>query len=161
MRIHHGRLKAKGWTDQEITHAKKAVKRAEKKKHPAYGFLEVAVYWGLLFLTAVGIFLVSIVIVPVLFVYPDSLILGVLLALGLCLGSLFALLIKDVEWLEPRHHAFNLAVLALVAVLNILFITGQFSSLVGDEHRPWLLGLGFAVAILAPYTFHLLSAPRR
>jgi len=160
MRIHHARLKAKGWTEKEITHAKRVVTRAEQRKHPAYSFLEVAVYWGLLFLTTVGIFFVSIVIVPLLFLYPDSFIFVVLLVLGLCLGSLFTLLIKDVEWLAPRHHAFNLAVLALVAILNILLITSQFSSLVGDEHRPWLLSLSFAVAILAPYSFHLLSTLR-
>jgi hypothetical protein len=161
MRLHRTRLHSKGWSDKEIRRAQAALERAEARKHPAYSFLEVAVFWGLLFLTVVGIFTVSVVIVPVLLVLDTVTVAFLLALLGLCLGSLFALLIQDIEWMERRHHAFNLVVLAGVAVANIWVVVAKVNSLgqalaLGNPHPPLLLGALFAAALLVPYVFHLL-----
>jgi cation transport ATPase len=161
MRLPRKRLHSKGWSDKEIRHAQAALDKAEARKHPAYSFLEVAVFWGLLFLTVVGIFAVSVVIVPALLVLDTATIAFILALLGLCLGSLFALLIQDVEWTERKHHAFNLVVLAAVAVANIWVVVARVNVLsqafaFGNPHPPLLLGALFAAALLAPYLFHLL-----
>jgi hypothetical protein len=144
----------------EILHAQAALERADAKKHPAIAFLEVAVFWGLLFLTLVGIFAVSVIIVPLLLVLDTITLAFILALLGLCLGTLFALLIQDVEWAERRHHALNLVVLAVVAVVNIWFIVTKIDALgaalsLRHSHPAWLLGFVFAAALLAPYAFHL------
>lgn len=160
MQLHHERLRAKGWSDMEILLAQATLERAEERKHPAYLFLERAVFWGLLFLTIVGIFAVSIVIVPALLVFDTMIVAFVLALLGLCLGTLFALLIQDIEWTEWHHHVLNLVVLAVVAVANVWFIVVNVNNLgaalrLQHSHSPWLLGLVFAAALLAPYAFHL------
>jgi FtsH-binding integral membrane protein len=161
MRLHSKRLHSKGWSDKEIRHAQAALERAEARKHPAYSFLEVAVFWGLLFLTVVGIFVVSVVIVPALLVLDTAMVAFILALLGLCLGSLFALLIQDIEWTERKHHVFNLVVLAAVAVVNIWVVVAKVNGLsealaLGNPHPPLLLGALFAIALLVPYLFHLL-----
>jgi len=154
MRLAHHRLRAKGWTDEEIQKAHVILDRAEGKKHLAYRFLEKAVFWGLLFLTLVSVFVTSIVIIPLLLVLPDSVILIVLALFGLIFGSLFTLVISDIEWLERRHHLVTAALLALVALSNVLLIDGRARSIVGDRHHTLILGLVFALVLVAPYLFH-------
>ena len=78
MKLHHHALRAKGWSEAEIKHAQRTINRAEKKKHSVYKFLEIAVFWALLFLTALGIFIVSIVIMPLLLVLPQGFIIIIL-----------------------------------------------------------------------------------
>jgi len=161
MRISHEQLRAKGWSDSEIARTEDGLKRAEAQKHPAYAFLEVAVFWGLLFLSVVGIFTVSLVIVPLLLVL-DNLSLALILALlGLCLGSLISLLLKDIEWATGRHHALALLLLATIGILNIRFIVNRMNALeaalsFGVDHIPWLQGAVFAVALVVPYLVKIL-----
>ena len=159
MKLHHHTLRAKGWSEAEIKHAQKVLVRAEKKKHPVYKFLEIAVFWALLFLTAIGIFLTSIVITPLLLVLPQWLIITILVILGLCLGSLFAILIPDIEWLERKHHIFNVIFLAALAVFNIWLITRVLADI--PRANPFILGGAFALALLTPYLFHLIGETAR
>ncbi len=149
------KLKTKGWSAKEIKHAHRVLKRADKKKHPAYKFLEVAVFWALLFITVLGMFLISLVIMPLLLVLPLGLLILILAIFGLCLGSLFAILIPDIEWLEKKHHAFNIIILAALAVLNVWLIVTKVDAIAGSEHPGLLLGAIFALALLLPYIFHL------
>lgn len=160
MRLHHKKLKAKGWSAAEIADAHAILDRAEQAKHPANNFLEKAVYGGLLFLTLIGIFLVSILIVPLLLVLPTGAIALILSVLGLCLGSLFAILIPDIEWLERRHHVLNVLIISLVAVVNVWFIVSSVDKIgramtLPYTHNSWLLGTLFAVALLIPYLVHV------
>lgn len=162
MRIHHERLRAKGWSDSEIARAEDGLKRAEAQKHPAYAFLEVAVFWGLLFLSVVGIFIVSLVIVPLLLVLNDLSLALILALMGLCLGSLISLLLKDIEWTAGKHHALTLLLLATIGILNIHFIVSRMNALeaalsFGVDHVPWLQGVVFAVALVVPYLVKILS----
>ncbi|MBR9692855.1 hypothetical protein GOV07_02880 [Candidatus Woesearchaeota archaeon] len=159
MKLHHHKLRAKGWSETEIKHAQRALNRAEKKKHPVYKFLEVAVFWALLFLTAIGIFLTSIVITPLLIVLPQWLIITILVILGLCLGSLFAILIPDIEWLERKHHIFNFIFLTVLSIFNIWLITRVLANI--PFVNPFLLGGAFALALLTPYIFHLIGETAR
>ncbi len=161
MRIRHARLRAKGWTDEEIAQAEESLKRAEERKHPALSWLEKAVFWGLLFLTVVGIFTVSLVLVPLLVVLDTAMLALILALLGICLGSLFAIIIPDIEWVERKHHALNILVIAAVAVINVRFIVTSVDRLSGAAHNPWILGAVFAVALLAPYLFHLVGEEAR
>lgn len=159
MRVHHERLRAKGWSEEEIAHAQRVAKKAQEQKHPAHSFLEVAVFWGLLFLTVIGIFLVSLVIVPLLLALPTSGVLFVLGLLGLVLGTLFSWLIQDIEWVERKHHALNILILAGLGLLSVWFITGKvrgLAALYGHDHNPWLLAATFAASLLTPYLIHII-----
>ncbi len=155
MRIHHARLRAKGWSDEEIEHARGVIKQAEEAKHPAYKFLEKAVFWGLLFLTLVGSFIVSVVLLPLLLVLPDLILALLLILFGLVFGSLFVFAIQDVEWLERKHHLATLVGLATVALLNIRLIDGHTRGLSGQPHHTLLLGIIFALTLITPYAIHL------
>ncbi len=166
MRLHHERLRRKGWTEQEIQRAQEGLNRAEERKHPALAFLEKAVFWGLLFLTLVGVFSVSMVIVPALILLRDPVIVIVLALLGLCLGALFALLIKDIEWLERKHHAIAFTLLTVIGILNIWFIvekTATIEQVLGivNLHHGVLLGIVFAAALMTPYAIHLATESTR
>jgi len=166
MRLHHEKLRRKGWSDAEITRVTDAVKRADEKKRPLLGFLEKAVFWILLAITIFGIFAVSLEIVPALLLLNESTNILILVLLGLSLGSLFSLIIKDIEWLEQHHHLFTFLVLGVIAVANIWLIvivtrTIEKTLAISNPHDGFMLGLVFAASLLTPYLLHLLREAAR
>ena len=160
MRWKHEHLRSKGWSEPEIQRAHEGFARAEAARHPADSFLEKAVFYGLLFLILVGVFLVSAVIIPLLLVFDTLIVAFITAILGLCLGTFLALLIPDIHWLEAHHHALAFVLLGVVAVVNVHLISvveKPFGTLLGaPAHSSWTLGVVFALALLAPYVFHLL-----
>lgn len=161
MRIHHERLRKRGWSDEEIEHAHGVIRRADERKHPAHAFLEVAVFWGLILVTIVATFLISIGILPLLMILPPWLVALLLAILGLCVGALFALLIKDIEWIEGRHHVFNIIILTVIAFLNLWLIMRKLEAYLPEQEPLLLFSALFAASLLAPYLFHILTEGRR
>lgn len=159
MRIRRKHLRSKGWSEQEIKRAEETLKRSDEQKHPALAFLEKAVFWGLLFITLLGIFLMTLVIIPLLLTLTTFEVLFILLILGLCLGALFSLIVNDIEWLERKHHVSALILLGIVALANVWFITARTEgldlALGGQPHSGLLLGSVFAVALLFPQVLQL------
>ncbi len=165
MWIRHGRLRAKGWSEEEIAHAHRVVARAEVGKHPAHAFLEMAVFWGLLVVTAASMIAVSLGLVPLLLVFDTLLVIPLLAMLGFCLGTLFSVVIQDIEWLEAHHHGLATLVLGTLAVANLWLVTNGLNAAearlgFGEAHYPLLLGAVFATTVIAPYAWHLIQRGR-
>lgn len=161
MRLRQEHLRQKGWTEKEIERAKEVLEEAKLQKHPALALLEKAVFWLLLAITVAGIFAVSIHITPALLFLNDGAVIVILIMLGLCLGTLYTLLLYDIEWLERSHHILGLLLLGITAVMNIAFIVIVMNDVqetlqYGQHHHPLVLGILFAASLLAPYTYHLL-----
>ncbi len=160
MRWHPELLRSKGWSEPEIQRASEGFARAEASRHRAHSFLDQAVFYALLFLLLVGVFLVSVVIVPFLLVFNTLIVAFLLAILGLCLGAFLAVLLPDFHWLEAHHHALAFLLLGAVAIANILLIGAvekPFGALLGaPPHATWVLGVVFAASLLAPYSCHLL-----
>lgn len=157
MKLHHDKLRQRGWSDKEIADAHAILERAEAKKHPGYKFLEKAVFWGLLFFSFVGIILVALLVTPLLLLLPDLLTALVLLVLGLSLGALFALAVLDIEWLEQKHHVLTVVLLLLFAFAALWFTSLRVGSLTGEVHKPFLLGALFALAFVTPRLFFFIK----
>ena len=48
MKLDEKKLRAKGWSTEDIEHAKGIINHAEENKHPRLRFLEEAIYWIIL-----------------------------------------------------------------------------------------------------------------
>lgn len=162
MRLHHQHLRMKGWSNEEIRKTEEMLGHAEKVKHPGLRFLEKAVFWFLLFLTVVGIFCVGLEVAPALLFLNNTTIGFILGLLGLCLGTLYTLLLQDIEWLQGHHHLLGFFLLAVAAVLNTWFIVSLMNNIqiqlqYGQGHEPWFLAIVFALSLLAPYIIYLIG----
>ena len=60
------KLHLKGWTKEEIRHAERIFKKAEKKKHPHVKKVENSLYWFTLIVGILGTILLSLVLIPIL-----------------------------------------------------------------------------------------------
>lgn len=160
MRIHHEKLRKRGWTEEEIEHVHGVIREAHAAKHPAYRFLEVATFWGMLFLVIVGVVAVSVLLVPALIMLDTLTILMILFLLGLSLGALFSIIIQDIEWLERKHHLFTFIILTGISLLPLWLIVSKMNALtiaynLQEAHNPWLLSGIFTLSILIPYVIHI------
>jgi hypothetical protein len=160
MKIHHNKLKKRGWTDEEIQHAHGVIQKAHKKKHGAYKFLEVATFWGMLVLALLGVLAVGIVLVPVLIMLNTLTVIAILSLLGLSLGGLFSVVFQDIEWLETSHHIATILLLGIITIFPTWLLVAKMNALtiaynLQQPHNPWLISGIFTLALLLPYLLHL------
>lgn len=155
-------LREKGWSEEEIAHAKKVFQEAEFAKKPILKKLEIAVFWVLLTVIVAGVFAISMVLVPIL-LYLDSLMIAIILGmLGMCFGAFYNIVVRDIEWLEKLHHTASILVLMAIASANVWLITAMMNKFttefaIGQVHEPLPLAIVFAVALVTPFFHHLLS----
>ena len=167
-KLHEERLREAGWTKQEMNHARRVFKNAEKKTHPHIKLLDQWIYWLLLIVGVLGIVAFSLWVLPVLFFLSTFWLVVVLLLIGWCFGMLFTTAIQDIHWLHHGHHGLAALLLPLVSVLSFGIVVSfgeryrvAFPDIITYHHKAWLIGLLFAVGFLAPYIFHLMTEYRQ
>ncbi|MBD3209453.1 hypothetical protein GF367_03465 [Candidatus Woesearchaeota archaeon] len=160
MRVDAERLREKGWSEAEITHAQGIVTKAKKRRYQHRNALDEAVYWGLLVLSAGTMVAVAYWIIP-LFIFASSKVLYPLLILiGLSFGMLFTVIIKDLDHLKTHHHIILVLIVPITGKISFLALLGSISnaeSIGGIAHSPVVAGAAFIISFLAPYLFHLLA----
>jgi hypothetical protein len=154
----HQRLRAKGWSEAEMSRLHDGFARAKARAHPAAHFVEHASFYLGVALCAIGTLLVSVVVAPLLLLLTPWFVATTLILLGLCLGALFALLVSDLEWLEGKHHLLAGIVILTVAVTNVALIAQRITHATA---MPYILGFLFGGALLVPYLYHLSKERRR
>lgn len=167
-KLHEERLRKAGWTKEEISHARRIFKKAEKKTSPGIAALDKWVFWLLLLVGVLGIVAFAIWILPVLFFLTTPLLVFILLIIGICFGTLFTVAIQDLHWLRHRHHGFAALLLPVASIVAFGIIVGfgeryrvAFPEIITYYHNPWLVGVIFAIGLLIPYIFHLLTEYRQ
>ncbi|MFP4523982.1 MAG: hypothetical protein ACLFO2_01515 [Candidatus Woesearchaeota archaeon] len=163
MNVDAARLREKGWSEAEISHAKKVMGKVKRRKHPHTKALDEALFWGLLMLSVFAMASVAYLIIP-LFMFAKSIVLyPTLVGLGIGLGLLFRVVIKDLDHLKTHHHATLTIVTPVTGIAIFIAMLGKFTdatALGGVHHSPLLVGLTFAAAFMAPYAYHLLTKAR-
>lgn len=154
------RLKAKGWGKKDIDKAIKIIKHAKVNKHTKIKFLDKIVYWIALIIAIIGNFLISIALIPFLLVLKSFQLFLVVIVLGISFGLFFEILIRSIEHLTHKHHFYLIVIIPTIAVLNVFIIT-TFSEVIGvigfaikNEHNPFIVGLTYGVAFIAPFIFY-------
>lgn len=155
MKINKHRLSAKGWSEEEIQQATNILQEAELKKHSTLFLLEKMLFWGLLILTTMGVFAISVYMIPLFFVLNNWINSLILSLLGLCLGSFLTLILKDLEWLGFKHHLFTLIVIPLIVISNFFLINNITHEI--STNQIYLMSGVFSLALLLPYFLVLIN----
>ncbi|MFH1506610.1 MAG: hypothetical protein ABIE94_06535 [archaeon] len=165
MQINPKKLKLKGWSEEDIKRAINILEKAEAKKNPAHYFLDKAVFIIALLLAVMGNIFIAVRVIPLLATLNDAYLSLILIIIGLAFGSLFAVLIHDIERLSFGHHLIASIVMPVTAVITLIMIievTNRLSSIEGfQSHNPWLIGIIYAIAFLIPYVVYLAALRKK
>jgi hypothetical protein len=116
------RLKAKGWSDEDIARALQILNSGQKTNIP---FFYKVTYWSALIAAIIGNTFVAIILVPLLILLQKKAVLLVILliiVLSLSFGALFNSLLKEIESLSQKTYIITNIFLPTLAFLNMFFI---------------------------------------
>ena len=154
MKLSKRRMKAKGWTDEEIEQANTIFAQAKKTQHPHHKRINEAIYWAVLLLGVFTMVGVAVWVMPVFVFGRAGLLYPLLIFIGLGFGILFNHLIKDLDHLTLRHHMLISAIMPIVGIASFLLVVGQtndFVALGGNKHNALLVGVIFTTFFIIPY----------
>ncbi|MFH2028212.1 MAG: hypothetical protein ABIJ08_03675 [Nanoarchaeota archaeon] len=150
------RLKAKGWSSEDIQKAMRIINKAKEKKPRRIQILDAMIYWFVLIIAIVGNLIISIALVPFLLEFHSFFLYVIIAILALVFGFFFDLLIRDIESLEQKHVIIAGLFIPALALINIFYIA-QFSNYVSvtlnlnNAHNPFLVSLVYVTAFSSPY----------
>ena len=150
------KLHLKGWSKEEIEHAQKVLKKAEKKKHPDIKKVEESLYWFTLIVGLLGTILLSLILIPILIVNNNAWSYILTAIFGFLLGALIVIIIKDLHWLEHHHHVLITILIPVIAIFNFFIVVTRVNKLnnsLGLEayHDPLVIGLIYLICFVVPY----------
>lgn len=152
-------LIAKGWTKAEIEHAAKVMDKAEKEKHSLVKILDNSVYWLTLIVLIVCNTVLSIIIIPLLFLLNSYVLYLSTAVIALCFGFLFELVLRDMDKLENRHHVIIGVFMPGFAFLSVYFIIHAFYIMMANSGvripigHPIAVAVDYAAFFIAPYLY--------
>ncbi|MGB9748392.1 MAG: hypothetical protein ACP5OZ_00415 [Candidatus Woesearchaeota archaeon] len=150
------RLRAKGWSDEEIARALEILNSEPKTNIPV--FYKV-LYWVALIAAIVGNTFVAIILVPLLILLQKKAILLVILliiVLSLSFGALFNSLLKEIESLSKKTYVITNIFLPTLAFLNMFFISNLSNFIISrfelkNIQNPSNLALFYGFLFLSPF----------
>lgn len=156
MKINEKKLREKGWSEEDINHAKSIISQAEEKKHPKIKFLEEAIEWVILITVVLASIAGAWLIKPLLFVLTQTQALVAIAILGTAYGLFASVIIKQIEQIETHHHLIMLSTVPIAAIITSVVITKQVQTVIdavnlGLEHNPYWLGIVYTIFSLIPY----------
>ena len=149
-------LEAKRWSEAEIKDALKTFAIADKEPEQHARFNQM-VYFLALFMSLVGNFSVTIILIPFLllaeplFLYPG------LFIIALSFGGLFDLIVYDIEKISESPRFKQGLFLFGIAVINIWMITSLSSymselvGLVSDPMVAFMIGCVYVAGFMIPH----------
>ena len=146
-------LLKKGWEEAEIKKAENILDKVER--HDL--FFSKITFWSALVVIIFANLLISLVLIPFLIVLDSWVLYSTIAILALVIGFLYDLLVTDIKILERKHHLLAGLIIPFLALINIVVMVLVSNKFIADlnisnqPHKPWLLGLIFAIALMIPY----------
>lgn len=143
----------KGWKEEEIEKAKAILERREV--HDV--FFSKITFWSALIVVVFANLLVSLVLIPFLIVLSAGILYFIIIVLGGMIGILYNLLITDIGHLEKKHHLLAGIIVPILGLANLVIMVLVSNKFIADlklqnpPHNPWVLGIIFGLAFIAPY----------
>ena len=166
MKVDETKLREKGWSEEEIEHAKGILLQAEQTKHPHMKALEKATYWILFIILVAGAIAITWLMEPLLIVMNTTQAILTFAVAGGLFGTLASILIQDIDHTQQHHHAIiaiSIPAVALVTSVTIVTRINKITEVFTDiaNHNPYILAGIFAVSALIPYGIILFIRSKR
>ena len=157
MRLNPALLKSKGWEPEEIQHASSVSEAAERKKHLSLILLDHSVYWILLVLVLLGNIAAALFLLPVVAFLPGAIVYLVVGMVGVCLGTLFTIIMRDIEKAQRGHHLFAGIILPAVSIIAFASMAqvANAQGIKAAAHSTVGISLVYGGLFLLPYLFFL------
>jgi predicted tellurium resistance membrane protein TerC len=157
MEISEERLKAKGWTAEEISHALSVLRTAEHEKEQWIQRVDVFVYWLVLIIAVLGNVAFSVALVPAIVALPAFNLFVVIAVTAAFFGLVCGYVVHKIDVIDNRHHVLYVVLVSLIGLLSFALVLQQANATVealgfGYTHGFWL-GIIYVVAFLSPYVF--------
>jgi len=154
-------LKAKGWHEKELAYARQVMMDAHVKKPQWHKFLDESVLWFFFMLACLGNFAIVFLISPLLVLFPNSALYGIILILGVSFGLLCELILRDIEHLFTGHHLYvNYILVPFIAIVGALTIftnaSAQLPNIFLISRHPLTLSIIYALSFMLPMIVHKL-----
>ena len=161
MKFTHEHLLKKGWNREEAERAVRSFEHAESVKHPALKLLDRAIYWILLLLALAGNIIFSVFLVPFILLIDHPAIYALAFILGLSFGSLFSVVIRDMDHLRMGHHVLTIFIVPITAFIIFFLVVEAMSKMsqslsLASQQNISLVSFVYVVGFLIPYTNFLL-----
>ena len=150
-------LLEKGWKKEEVEKALKTMYTEEPKKKEFPEHANKILYWSTLILAIIGNFIISLVLVPFLLVMPSIALYFIIAIIGLTFGSLFNMLVRDLEAIDPRHHVIAgvfLPSFSLINIITVVNFANKFNSALNISpffQNPIIVSAVYVICFMLPY----------
>ncbi|MBI4143627.1 hypothetical protein HY486_00060 [Candidatus Woesearchaeota archaeon] len=149
------RLKQKGWSNEDVAKAVRALSRAEEMKSQKRKFFDSFVYWLGIIFCIVGSMFVGVAVVPFLLIMDGIWLFGFISLIAVSFGSLIGFLLNGVEKIGKQKTVVASIFIPFLALLNIYLIT-RLSNLAArtiglSAHNPWLISIMYVWMFCLPY----------
>jgi hypothetical protein len=156
MKIDKLDLLSKGWSLKEIDQASKIIGEAEDKKIAGIKRIEGSIYWTYLVILMIATVVCSIFLTPFIFAIRTQFIVVITAVLGFVFGTMFSILITDIEKIKHKNHKNLMLTLAFSGVINaglIVNLAADFSIRSGLRlsHNPYLIAGIYLFSYLTPH----------
>jgi len=105
------KMKERGWEERELDYARNIMAKANTERSPWRKILDQSLLWLFLIIIGVGNLFIIASIMPLLVLFPNPAIYGILMLLGIVVGMLAEIVLRDIEHLFSGHHLYILYVL--------------------------------------------------
>ena len=157
MEIDKDKLRAKGWSEEEIKHAHKVISKAKRAKHPHRHALQETVFWALIIASSFAAAAIAYWFIPILTLFKDSVVYPFTIIIGLAFGLLFSHVMHELEHLERHHHLIIHTIIPLSAIVSFLLVIGRTNNFGAEVHNGILIGCTYALSFLSPYIYHTIK----
>jgi hypothetical protein len=168
MKLRENRLKDKGWSDEQIDHAKGILREADKQKSSKKKLHEEILLWILLVLISSGSLIGAWIAQPVLLLLSQTQAILALSVIGIFFGLFAGWIVAELEELESHHHTFMTISIPVVSIASAILISQRVSLIIAASpafeavnHNPYLLALSYAIATIIPYSIILYVEKKR
>ncbi|HLP79682.1 MAG TPA: hypothetical protein VK158_03555 [Acidobacteriota bacterium] len=158
------KMKELGWHPNDIAYARYVLTQAPQTKTPWQRFLDASILWIFLIIIGFGNMCVLALSVPLIVIFPNPALYGMLIILGISFGLLCESVIRDIQHFFSGHHQVIVYVLMpyFAAVCGYVLFSKAIQYLPNfflfDRH-PLTMSIIYAVSFLAPllasYILHI------
>ncbi len=149
-------LRAKGWTEEEISEAREIFQKAKNNKKKETIFFEKLTYWLFFLLVIVGGIASAWIMEPLLFVLSKEGAILVSASFGILFGGLISFIVKDIEQVQSHHHVLIALMVVISTIGTSIFFGHRISQVLQKtpeliSHDPYLMGITFSFATIVVY----------
>ncbi|MBD3304533.1 hypothetical protein GF343_05280 [Candidatus Woesearchaeota archaeon] len=149
----------KPWSSEEKERVLGIIERGREKKTKKTRFLDEFVYWVFLFISILGNFVLSVVLVPFMLILTGFYLFAVLFIIGFAFGLLINSIMREIQKIEAKKHIIPILLIVALALINVYIITTFTNRLevllevATPAHNPIIISATYALAFILPYLF--------